>query len=149
VPINVVFSPAACITGKFTGPLVIGNGQAYCIGQGATITNGVTVKPGGALYLTGGTIKGSLRASGASAITLCGVSLSGGLTITGSTGPLAIGTCANNKIGGSVSIIGNTGGLTYQNNVVSGSLTITNNTGGVHILSGNKTSGSVTVNNNS
>jgi hypothetical protein len=33
--------------------------------------------------------------------------------------------------------------------VVSGSLTITNNTGGLHILSGNKTSGSVTIKNNS
>ena len=65
------------------------------------------------------------------------------------TGPLAIGTCGKNKIGGSVSITGNTGGLTYQNNVVSGSLSITNNTGGVHILSGNETSGSVTIKNNS
>jgi hypothetical protein len=68
--------------------------------------------------------------------------------ITGSTGPLALGTCGKNKIGGSVSITGNTGGLTYQDNLVSGSLTITNNTGGVHILSGNKTTGSVAIKNN-
>ena len=46
------------------GPLVIGKGQAYCVQRGATITNGVTVKAGGALYLTGGTIKGrSARAA--------------------------------------------------------------------------------------
>src|SRR5262249_4767683 len=114
-----------------TGPLVIGTGQAYCMHAGATITSGVTVKPGGALYLTGGGIKGSLSATGAKAITVCGASVSGGLTITRATGPLPLGTCRKTTIGGSVSLTGNTGGLTYQNNIVSGSLTITGNTGGV------------------
>jgi hypothetical protein len=90
------------------GPLVIGKGQAYCVQRGATITNGVTVKAGGALYLTGGTIKGSVSASGAAALTVCGVTMSGGLTITGATGPLAIGTCGQNTIAGSVAITCNT-----------------------------------------
>jgi hypothetical protein len=144
----VVFSPGTCITKSFTGPLVIGSGQAYCVGKGATITSGVIVKPGGALYLTGGTIKGSLTASKATAITLCGASVSGGVTITGATGPLDIGGCGKNTIGGSVSITGNTGGLTYQNNVVSGSLTITGNSGGTVIGPGNKTTGTVTIKNN-
>ena len=146
---TVGFSPATCITKSFTGPLVIGNGQAYCIAAGAVITSGVTIKPGGALYLTGGTIKGSLNATSPSAITLCGASVSGSVTITGATGPLAIGgplgtgTCAKNTnmIAGNVSLTGNQGGLTYQNNIVNGSLTITNNPGGIHIGLGNKTTG--------
>jgi hypothetical protein len=146
--INVVFSPAACITKTVTGPLVIGNGQAYCVGSGATITNGVTVKPGGALYLTGGVIKGSVSATGAAALTLCGATVSGGVTITGATGPLSIGTCGKNSIAGSVSLTNNTGGLTYQNNTVSGSLTITGNSGGTVIGPGNKTTGTVTIKNN-
>jgi hypothetical protein len=147
VTIDVVI-PTSCITGKYIGPLVIGNGQTVCVQPGAVIANGVIIQPGGVLYMTGGTIKGSVSASGAAAITMCGGSLSGSMTITGSTGPLVIGTCGTNMIAGSVSITGNTGGLTYQNNVVSGSLTITGNTGGVHILSGNKTTGTVTINNN-
>ena len=147
--INVVFKPATCITKSFSGPLVIGAGQAYCVAKGATITSGVTIKAGGALYLTGGTIKGSLSATGAAAITLCGATVSGGVTITGSTGPLAIGTCGKNTIGGSVSLTNNTGGLIYQNNVVSGSLTITGNTGGTVTTPGNKTTGTVTIKNNS
>jgi hypothetical protein len=149
VTINVVFSPASCITGKYAGPLVIGAGQAYCVRSGAVINSGVIVKAGGALYMTGGVIKGSLNATGAAALTMCGTSLSGNLIITGSTGPLTIGTCGTNTIAGSVSITGNTGGLTYRNNTVSGSLTITNNTGGFGTLSGNTTTGTVTINNNS
>jgi hypothetical protein len=148
VAINVVFSPASCITGKYLGPLVIGAGQAYSVCKGAVIVGGVIVKAGGALYMTGGLIKGSLNATGAAALTLCGASLSGSLTITGSTGPLAIGSCGPNTIGGLVSITGNTGGLTYQNNTVTGSLTITNNTGGFGTLSGNTTTGTVIIKNN-
>lgn len=147
VTINVL-TPASCITGKYIGPLVIGKGQTVCVQAGAVITSGVIIQPGGALYMTGGTVKGSVSATGAAAITMCGGSVSGSATITGSTGPLAIGTCGTNTIAGSVSITGNTGGLTYQNNVVSGSLTISGNTGGVHILSGNKTTGTVTIDNN-
>jgi hypothetical protein len=149
VAINVVFSPASCITGKYLGPLVIGAGQAYSVCKGAVIVGGVIVKAGGALYMTGGVIKGSIIASGPAALTVCGASLSGNLTVTGSTGPLAIGTCGPNTIAGSVSITGNTGGLTYQNNTVSGSLTITNNTGGFGTLAGNTTTGTVTIKNNS
>jgi hypothetical protein len=147
VTIDVV-PPTSCITGKYLGPLVIGNGQTVCVQAGAVITSGVIIQPGGALYMTGGTIKGSVSASGAAAITMCGGSLSGSVTITGSTGPLAIGTCGKNTIAGSVSITGNTGGLTYQSNVVSGSLTVTGNSGGTVIGPGNKTTGTVTIKNN-
>ena len=77
-----VFSPAACITGKVTGGLVIAAGQAYCVGSGAVINGGVTIQPGGALDMTG-TVKGGLTASGATAITVCGTSVSGGLATTG------------------------------------------------------------------
>jgi hypothetical protein len=147
VTIDVVL-PGSCITGKYIGPLVIGDGQTVCVQAGAVIVSGVIIQPGGALYMTGGTIKGSFSATGAAAITMCGGSLSGSVTITGSTGPLAIGTCGKNTIAGSVSVTGNTGGLTYQNNVVSGSLTITGNTGGTVIGPGNKTTGTVTTKNN-
>jgi hypothetical protein len=108
----------------------------------------VTVNAGGALYMTGGTIKGATSVTGAAAITMCGASLSGGLTITGATGPLAIGTCGNNTINGAVSITNNSGGLTYQNNAVNGSLTITGNPGGFGTLSGNTTTGTVIIKNN-
>jgi hypothetical protein len=148
VKIDVVFNPAACITGKVTGGLVIAAGQAYCVGSGATINGGVTVQPGGALYMTGGTIKGGLTAAGATAITVCGTSVSGGMSITGSTGPLDIGRCGKNTISGSVSITNNTGGLTYTNNTVSGSLTITGNTGVVQIVPPNTTTGKVTITGN-
>lgn len=144
-----VFSPATCITGRFAGTLVIGNGQADCVGDGAVITKGVTIKSGGALYLTGGTINGRVTATGAKAVTLCGASVLGSITITRSPGPLAIGTCGQNSITGSVSLTNNSGGVTYQNNIVAGSLTISGNSGGTVTTPGNQTSGKVTIKNNS
>jgi hypothetical protein len=148
VKINVVLKPTTCITKRLAGPLTIAAGQAYCVESRGTVTGGVTVRRGGALYVTGGTIEGSLTARGATAVTLCGASVGGRITITRSTGPLAIGTCGKNTIKGSVSITSNTGGLTYQNNIVRGSLTITNNSGGFGTLKGNMTTGSQTIVNN-
>ncbi len=149
--VNVGFS-TSCTTGAVTGPLVIKAGQAICVGTGGSISNGVTIRSGGSLWLSGGSIAGDLTASGASALTLCALSLEGGIMVTGSTGPLNVGgsTCpahSTNTFSGSVSITHNIGGVTYVGNSVTGSVAITDNSGGFAYL-GNSASETVTVSTN-
>ena len=59
----------------------------------------------------------------------------------------AAGTCAANKISGSVSLTGNTAGVSLVNATVSGSVSISGNSGGV-VFTGDKLSSSVSVANN-
>jgi hypothetical protein len=127
-----------CITGVRSLPLTVTAGQSICIGAGAVVAGPITVNPGGAIDIEGGTIATQLRSTGATAFRMCGVgNFSGPLTITGTTGLVLIGgdaatgPCAGNRITGPVSITGNTGGVEFNSNNVTGSLVITGNTGSV------------------
>ncbi|ABW15574.1 hypothetical protein Franean1_6232 [Parafrankia sp. EAN1pec] len=52
-------------------------GQSLCFGPGGRQSGPVTIKPGGALAVTGAQISGPVSSSGAAALTLCQVSVSG------------------------------------------------------------------------
>jgi hypothetical protein len=114
---------------------------------------GVTIHAGGSFWLNGGSIVGDLTASGARAVALCSLSLDGSLMVTGSTGPVDIGGPAcpaqgTNTVSGSVTIIQNTGGVTYAGNSATGSVTITDNSGGFS-ATGNSASKTATIDGNS
>ena len=47
----------------------------------------VTVASGGALYVSGGSITGSVSSSGALAVTFCAATLSGSVSLSNTTGP--------------------------------------------------------------
>ncbi|MGH9919929.1 MAG: hypothetical protein ACRD6W_13830, partial [Nitrososphaerales archaeon] len=142
----------ACITTTKNGPLTVSAGQALCVEAGGVITGPVTVKPGGALWVTGGTITGPLSATKAVALTVCGSTVSGPLTVTGTTGPVVIGSstipaCMGNHISGPAQVTNSTDGVSFVGNTVSGPITVTGN-GGPFTYSGNANTGPVTVETN-
>lgn len=119
-----------------TGGLTVGNGQSVLFTGKAN--GNVTVRPGGALTVSGGTINGALTSSGAKAITVCRSSVAGGVSVSGTTGFVLIGdagddgspTCAGNTITGGASLTNNTGGVELGGNAkISGGVTFNNNTG--------------------
>ncbi|HXY45895.1 MAG TPA: Ig-like domain repeat protein, partial [Acidimicrobiales bacterium] len=139
----------ACITTTDSGSLTVAKGQVICISTGGKVTGSVSVAAGGALWVSGGTIGGSLSSSGALGITLCGAKVTGSVSVTGTSGPVVMGGsgCASDTVGGSLSVTGNTDGVVFDSNSVTGSLTISSNAGGVTI-SGNTVTGSAAVSSN-
>ena len=136
-----------------SGGLTVTRGESLLIGPGARVGGSVNVQPGASLDLEGAAVAGSLTvASGAGSINACGATISGPVSITADTGLVTFGSsgsCAGNKISGSVQITGGTGtGVTFYKNTVSGSLTIIHNTGKIDIGTGanaNKVSGTTTT----
>jgi len=116
-------------------------------------TTSVTVQSGGSLFMTGGTISGSLTSTGATALSFCGASLNSTVSISGTTGPVRIGGpggsgCAGVKVASSLTLKSNTGGISVVGNTLSGTVLATGNTHGL-FFSANKVSGSVTFDTNS
>jgi YVTN family beta-propeller protein len=99
-----------CITGTHIGALTIANGQSVCVSPGGSIDGTVTISPGGALYVNGGSINGMVKSTGAAAVTACSSTWAGALILTGGTGPVTFGGtgCASNTISGAVTITTNT-----------------------------------------
>ena len=136
-----------------SGGLTVTRGESLLIGPGARVGGSVNVQPGGSLDLEGAAVAGSLTvASGAGSINACGATISGPVSITGDIGQVTFGSsgsCAGNKISGSVHITAGTGtGVTFYKNTVSGSLTIIHNKGTIDIGTGanaNKVSGTTTT----
>jgi len=124
-----------CLTGPQSGPVNVPAGQAICVGVGATVAGPVTVGPGGALDVEGGSITGPLTATGAAAVRICGASITGPLTISGSTGLVLVGgdavtgRCDPDSVTGPVRVTDNTAGVEFNGNTVTGPLRITGNTG--------------------
>ncbi|HZQ16339.1 MAG TPA: CSLREA domain-containing protein [Gaiellaceae bacterium] len=140
-----------CLTTTRSTSVTVASGQAFCIGQGGSLKAGITVQPGGALYINGGSVNGSINATSAKAIQVCAVTMTGSINSAGATGRVVVGgpLCSGtNSVNGSVSITNGTGGVTFVGNSINGSLTITGNTGGL-AYSGNTVTGKVTVKNNS
>ncbi|MGC9961348.1 MAG: hypothetical protein ABSE47_05530, partial [Acidimicrobiales bacterium] len=140
----------ACLTTTDNGSLAVSKGQAICIGPGGRVTGSVSVASGGALWVSAGTIGGSLGSTGALGITVCGTKVTGSVTVAGSSGPVILGGsgCAADTLGGSVNVTGSTAGVLFDSSTVTGSLTISNNSAGVTV-SGNDVTGSAAVSSNS
>lgn len=144
-------SATRTITGVNIGPLTIGAGQAVLIAPGATLIGPVTITPGGALDIEGGTVIGLVRTdrTGSNAIRVCGARVLGPVTLSGGTGPIVFGdgACAPSTFAGAVALTGNTGGVSMVGATVYGALTITGTRGGF-TYSGNKVVGTVRLQDN-
>jgi hypothetical protein len=139
-----------CITTTIRSGLKVSRGQSICISAGGMVTGPVNVQAGAALWVSGGSVAGSLSSTGARAVTLCGTKVTGPVRISGSSGHVLVGGahCARNTIDASVSIVRNTGGLSFSGNVIRGPVTITGNRGGFE-YSGNTITGGAHVRGNS
>ncbi len=142
----------SCISKVHSGPLVVAKGHAVCARQGARINGDISIASGGALFMSGGTIGGSLHSSGALAITLCGTTVTGPVSVATTSGPVTIGGpgCAGDTIGTApvkLSISGNADGVRLTGSRVTGPTTVTANEGGTTI-SGNVLSGGTVVTDN-
>ena len=139
----------ACITTTDSGSLKVAKGQAICVGTGGKVTGSVSVASGGALYVSGGTIGGSLSSSGALAITFCQATITGSVSTATTGGPVTVGGsgCAGDTIGGSVSVAGNSGGVSLQSSHITGSLSVSDNADGT-VISANTITGSASVESN-
>lgn len=132
--VTVGFS-APCVTAHH-GRLTVASGQSLCMGPGGEQDGPVTVKPGGALAVSGVRINGPVAADGAAALTICRSTLSGPLGVNGTTGFVLIGSdrddttgCAGNTFEAPVHLNGNTGGMEVSGNTLKAPVTITGNSG--------------------
>lgn len=135
-----------CLTTTHSGSLTVAAGQSLCIGTGGKVTGSVTIGAGGALWVSGGTIGGSLTATRALAITTCAAQLTGSVTLTSTAGPVVLGGsgCSASTFRSSLTITASTAGVQLAGSQVSGSLTLTGNSGGL-AATGNTISGSAKV----
>jgi hypothetical protein len=117
-----------CVGGSSGTMVVVATGEAVCV----TGTHGglVTVNRGGSLAIMGG-FSGAIVATGAAAISICGSTISGAITISGSTGPVVLGSgqpwCTANRIGGDLTLRSNTDGVSVAGNTITGLLACTGN----------------------
>ncbi|MEY9947899.1 Ig-like domain-containing protein [Kitasatospora sp. GAS1066B] len=124
-----------CIT-EHHGKLTVASGQSLCMAPGGEQDGPVTVRPGGALAVSGTRINGPVSVNGAAALTVCQSTLSSPLGVNGTTGFVLIGSdqgdttgCAGNTVEAPVSLNGNTGGMEVSGNTLQAPVTITGNSG--------------------
>jgi hypothetical protein len=157
------------ITGA-VGKLVVNAGEAVELTSTATVSKPLTVNADGALDVEGASTE-AIKATGATLIRICGASVGGAVKVTGSSGSVVIGEgtaeCGTSTFSKTVTIKGNTAGVsvdedvfdanlkvtenasgtTVTNNKVTGSLIVKGNTGGTTVTN-NKVTGSLTVKGN-
>jgi Bacterial Ig-like domain (group 3)/Legume lectin domain len=147
----------ACITGTVSLGLTVGAGQAICVTQPAVISGPVTVEAGGALWMTGGHIRGAFMADGGSAISICGAALHRSLTVSGTTGLVQVGgtgpSCPGNTIKGPVKLTRNKAGIQLSGNGISRRVTVNHNVatrtpGAINGIEGNKIAGALSCTGN-
>ncbi len=131
-PASATVTVTETLSGTHLGRVVVGAGDAVMLT--GHVFGGVTVRPGGALAVEGGSITGRLASMGATAISLCGAQIRGGVAIFGSTGYVLIGggpgvSCQPTTIMGAVLINNNTGGLGIAGNTSHGAMFVGNNSG--------------------
>ena len=120
---TVTFSQS--ISGTSTGNLVVSAGQQVLLT--GKVTGSVTVNPGGALEVSGGSIGGSVNTLAALGVTLCGAKVAGALSVNLSIGYVLIGGgpgCPANTISGAVSLIGNVAGVEVASSVFGAGLSV-------------------------
>lgn len=74
---------ATVLRGRVTGPVTVDG--ITCLDD-AVVTGLVTVRPGGSLYTSGGSVTGPIRSSGAVSVVMMGTSVTGPVDISGTTG---------------------------------------------------------------
>jgi hypothetical protein len=121
------------ITGSHSGSLSVTSGST-CLSPGASVTGSVIVSAGASLVVDHGTVTGSISASNPNAIRLCGSTTGGSVTVIGAKGLVMIGgealdECAPNRIGGSMIVLNNSGGLEVIGNHTGSPITAANNSG--------------------
>ncbi|GAA1230311.1 hypothetical protein GCM10009665_20890 [Kitasatospora nipponensis] len=124
-----------CVTAHH-GSLTVASGQSLCLAPGGEQDGPVTVKPGGALAVSGARINGPVSVDGAAAFTVCGSTLTGPLSVNGTTGFVLIGSdpddgtgCAGSTFEAPVNLNGNTGGMEVSGNTLKAPVSITGNSG--------------------
>ncbi|MGW1895467.1 Ig-like domain-containing protein [Streptomyces sp. NPDC002004] len=133
--ITVGFS-APCLTTPRRTPLTVAAGESVCIAAGGRQQGQVTVRPGGALAVSGAEITGPVSADGALALSVCRSRLAGPFTVTGAGGYVLIGSdhddtaaCPGNTITGALTVEDGTGGIDVSGNTVTGPVRIDGNAG--------------------
>jgi YVTN family beta-propeller protein len=119
------------ITGT-TSRVTVASGTTTCV-LGAHLTGTIVVSTGGSLDVENSTVGGSITANGANTVRICGSGAGGAVTVDGSVGFVLIGDptngCGGNAVGGSISVINNTGGLVVVGNTYTGTLNAAGNSG--------------------
>ncbi|MGW6919156.1 hypothetical protein ACWGB8_35880 [Kitasatospora sp. NPDC054939] len=73
------------------GPLTVAAGESLCLGPGSSSHGPITVRPGGAVAVTGAELNGPLSSDGALAFVLCGTTVHGPVTVRGTAGVHLVG----------------------------------------------------------
>ncbi|HWH10557.1 MAG TPA: Ig-like domain-containing protein [Solirubrobacteraceae bacterium] len=124
---------ATTITGNHSGALEVTS--STCVAPGGSVSGPIIVHGGGSLDLEGATVNGSVSATGGSGvIRICGSAISGTVDIKSQTALVIVGdpgdaACAPNRIGGSLILQNNTGGVEAINNTVTGAVSASGNSG--------------------
>lgn len=128
-------SGGTTITG-FYNSAVVARGQTCIIN--ANVHGAVSAQPGSSVLVLNSEINGAFAANGAQTIQVCGNTFgNGSLTLTGTTGPVYIGSnapgfpgdaCQPNGINGTLTITDSTGAIEVGNNSINGITTLKNNT---------------------
>lgn len=120
------------ITGRVDGAIHVG-GQSICI-INADVRGAVLGHGGTAIFVGNSSVRGSINLSQPSQVAICGTQTTGSVHVTASTGFIVIGdagddNCAANRIGGSVLLRHNRGGLELVGNTIGGAVQVTDNSG--------------------
>lgn len=124
-----------------------------CIEPGGSVSGTVTVVPGGALAVIGGTLDGQVRGNGLVSALICSTTIGGPLVLTGAAGTVTIGgpagaACGPDKLEAPVGITGASAPVSIESSTLAGPLTISGGSGPVTIT-GNSIGRSLRVTSNS
>jgi uncharacterized repeat protein (TIGR01451 family) len=129
---------------RISGSIAVAPGEFLCL-NASTVTGSVQVDAGGALTMSSSTVSGSLQGEGARFMTICGSSIAtagGSVDIHGTVLLTRVGdddmtpACPGNRIGGTLLVHDNTGGVEVFGNTVGGAATVSTNSGGSPIADG-------------
>jgi YVTN family beta-propeller protein len=131
-PATVTVTTTAAITGSHSGSIIVAPGETLLL-RNAQVTGSVIVQQGGALDVENSTMA-ALIANRPAGVRVCASTVRGSLDVSSATGFVLLGDqgddgCGPNRIGGSLVLTGNTGGLEAIGNLVVGALVNVRNSG--------------------
>jgi hypothetical protein len=140
------------ISGDFTGPVTVNNGQSLCI-TAAHVVGPVTVNAGGSVNVRDSEVTGGINTTGAAFVQVCNTKVSSGMSVGTSAGSVIVGdpaaSCAGNQITTpGVTLTGNRAGIVLGANSVGGNAAVNNNTGGINTIKANTISGNLSCSGN-
>jgi hypothetical protein len=131
-PVTEAIACTITVTGNHPGALVVSSG-AVCV-IGANLGGSIIVAGGASIDVEGSTIRGGISADGGGGtIRICATTTTGAVSAQRMTGLVIVGdpgdaACQPNRIGGSLVLQNNTGGVEAINNTVA-RLVVANNSG--------------------